>query len=238
MGRMQLSALPLLFLLVLSVFSKSALTTKKWFPVFFPVFFPGLMILCIVISMNAYPVNAMKQNIEASRHPEAYTPKGTTPANYRYTGKSIDLIRKALELKTVSFLVPDVGGLSLGHEKIRVLDSALLTSTYLAKHGYQAFGRYLKTEKPDIIETHGLWSHVSGIYHLDDFRNNYFPVIVQDHWLYLRRDHVDYLSSKSLLKPWLKADSRPWPRYSLDTIDQEFIASQDFNVKQLIISSY
>lgn len=100
-----------------------------------------------------------------------------TPENYRLTGKSVDSLRTVLNLKEIKFMVPDVGGLGLGFDKINIIDSALLTNKELAKKGYSYFETYLSLSNPDVIETHGVWTKWSNIYSLEYFKNNFVPII-------------------------------------------------------------
>ncbi len=72
---------------------------------------------------------------------------------------------------------PDMGGVVLFGRRMRVVDTGLLCNTYLARHGYDAFEEYvLVRERPDIIETHGVWTLVSGIYRMEDFYARYVPL--------------------------------------------------------------
>jgi hypothetical protein len=79
---------------------------------------------------------------------------GTTPATYRRTRLAADRLRQLLGKDTIIFATPDVGGLSLCCERIRVVDLGLLASRRLAKEGYGAMPVVLAEEKPDLIEVH------------------------------------------------------------------------------------
>lgn len=125
---------------------------------------------------------------------------GVTPYNFKMTGIAVDEIRSILELRSIDFMVPDVGGIGLCCPKIRVIDSALLTNRFLAKNGYSKFEVYLKETFPDIIETHATWSIVSNIYKSEFFGTNYEPIIFQNNLLWIRNDHLaSLLQSPKLL---------------------------------------
>ena len=120
---------------------------------------------------------------------------GISPHNYRVTGQAVERLRTALGLATISFLSPDVGGLALCCDNIQVLDSALLANRQLAKTGYDRFADYLEQSAPDIIETHEVWSEVTGIYQLDYFRQHYLPLVLDGNLLWLERRHLGSLNA-------------------------------------------
>jgi len=153
---------------------------------------------------------------------------GVTPENYRITGVAVEEIRTLLDLDTITFMVPDVGGLGLCCERIRVIDSALLTNSFLAKEGYKKFDLYLTKVVPDVIETHGLWSEMSRIYQSSFFQNNYVPVVFNNNLFWVHR-----LKNERLLKSPLITKSiienlslLSMVRYSGSQIDKEYISNQ------------
>ncbi len=118
-----------------------------------------------------------------------------TPENYRLTGKSVDSLRTVLKLKEIKFMVPDVGGLGLGFDKINIIDSALLTNKELAKKGYSYFETYLSLSNPDVIETHGAWTKWSNIYSLEYFKNNFVPIIFDNSFFWLNKKYIDSIKN-------------------------------------------
>ena len=134
-------------------------------------------------------------------------------------------------------MVPDVGGLGLACPEINVLDSALLTNKFLAKNGYSKFSVYFKKHQPDIIETHGGWSKVSGIYEMNEFSDNYLPVVVNNNWLYLRRDHFNrlYMSGIRTFQEQKPVIISSKIRYRGHSIDEEYIRSNKLDSKVLFI---
>lgn len=161
-----------------------------------------------------------KQFIAARLHPG--TEAAVTPAAYRMTGEAMDEVRVKLGQPELTVLTPDVGGSSLCCTKLRILDLALLANAALARDGFAAMPSYLAAGKPDLVETHGMWSEASKLYDIAYFRNNYTPVAVQGMWLYLRND----------LR--LKVDSRCTPvsperarllRYRGAEVDEQYVRS-------------
>ena len=236
-SRMQLMAVPLIVLIIsfwlkqLSMETSSLLQQSA----------VSVFVLCALMfaSVIHLPIpeavgTGIRFNV-LGRDPLSSGGFGITPAAYRYTGQSIDRIRKSLGMEKIKFLVPDVGGLGLGSPRINVLDSALLTSRKLAQSGYDDFPEYFASVEPDVIETHGIWSEVTGIYRVKDFRENYIPITVDANWLYLRKDHYSKLLGKGLLEPVACGSSCHEYRYRGAIVDEEYIASMgsNTNIKSL-----
>jgi hypothetical protein len=118
---------------------------------------------------------------------------GETPASFRRTGLAVDRVRQLLGLERIVFVTPDIGGLALCCDRIRIVDIALLTNRRLAKDGYIALPSVFNEEMPDIIEAHQVWAALSQIYTIAQFRNKYQPILVDRTRLYLRNDHVKAL---------------------------------------------
>jgi hypothetical protein len=120
---------------------------------------------------------------------------GITAHQFATTGRAVDDIRKQLDMATITFMVPDVGGASLCCENIRIVDAGLLTNTVLAHDGYSALAQVLTTENPDVIETHIPWSRAGDIYHIPQFIANYSPVIYHDNFFWIRNDILHRLEN-------------------------------------------
>jgi hypothetical protein len=103
------------------------------------------------------------------------------------TGLAADAVRRLAQLDSLSFLVPDVGGSSLCCERLEILDSGLLTNSYLAHHGYGAFDEYLHHRRPQVIESHGWWSLASQLYRSEVMKDYSLAVVGQSRLL-LRND--------------------------------------------------
>jgi len=160
---------------------------------------------------------------------------GVTPENYKVTGTAVEEVRKVLGLDTIKFMVPDVGGLGLCCERINVIDSALLTNSYLAKYGYEKFESLLQVKIPDIIESHGIWSTVTKIYEKEFFINNYVPIVIQDNFFWLNKKYISKLIQNLNLRnnKVQKVDINKIPtnlRYRGNEIDENFIESYNGDV--------
>jgi hypothetical protein len=51
--------------------------------------------------------------------------------------------------------------------------------------------------RPEVIEVHGVWAEVSGIYRSPTFLSSYSPVVADNTWLWVRRDHLAYLDCEA-----------------------------------------
>ena len=116
-------------------------------------------------------------------------------ASVEKTGRAADSVRRLLDRDSLSVFTPDVGASSLYFRRLKILDSALLTNSYLAHHGYQASEEYLHFESPEIIETHGIWSTLTNVYKTELIRN-YSVVIIDQTRLLLRSDIYSQLYSR------------------------------------------
>ena len=124
---------------------------------------------------------------------------GVTPVTFRDTGRRVDALRVILRLDTISFMAPDMGGLGLccAPTHIRVLDLALLLNPQLAHQGYGALDDQLATERPDLIESHAPWTHVSGLFSQATFKNAYVPIIFENTLFWMRHDLLAGLRGNS-----------------------------------------
>jgi hypothetical protein len=121
-------------------------------------------------------------------------------------GLASEAIRRDLHLDSLRVMIPDVGGAGLCCERLEILDSALLTNPYLAKHGYQMLVPYFREESPQVVESSLMWGQVSNIYTtgvLDD----YGIVAFRDFRFFVRRDIYDALTrvagvSKHQVQDW------------------------------------
>jgi hypothetical protein len=145
--------------------------------------------------------------------------RGVTPQNYAMTGTSVDHLREHLGQSTLKFMTPDVGGTALCCERLDILDSGLLTNPSLARRGYAGLAEYLNKERPEVIETHGLWSRDSGIYSVAEFEANYLPAIYDGTLFWLRHDVLQRLVARGLAADPVRLDRLPDIRYLGDSRD-------------------
>ncbi|WDF40536.1 hypothetical protein PBV52_29035 [Streptomyces sp. T12] len=161
-----------------------------------------------------------KQFIAARLHPE--TEVAVTPAAYRMTGEAMDEVRVKLGQPALTVLTPDVGGSSLCCTKLKILDLALLANAALARDGFAAMPSYLAASKPDLVETHGMWSEASKLYDIAYFRDNYTPIVVRGMWMYLRHDLRLKLDSRCT--PGIPEKARLL-RYRGAEVDEQYVRS-------------
>lgn len=120
-----------------------------------------------------------------------------TPKSYADTGKIIDLARQKGGLPTITFMSPDIGGLGLCCEKIRVIDLGLLTNRTLARKGYKALPDLLKAERPQLIEAHWQWASVPRLYDIPFFQEHYRPAYFGETRLFVDDAFADALIAKN-----------------------------------------
>jgi hypothetical protein len=108
-------------------------------------------------------------------------------------GLSAERVRQLTGRATLSFLTPNLGGSALYYERLDILDLALLANPYLARPGYKAFDGFLRQSRPQVIETCGLFSRVSGIYDSDLMKD--YSVVVIGRRLLVRDDVFRELNS-------------------------------------------
>lgn len=161
-----------------------------------------------------------KQFIAARLHPESQV--AVTPAVYREAGEAMDEMRVRLGQPGLTVLTPDVGGSSLCCSKLKILDLALLANVALARDGFAAMPAYLEAKKPDLVETHGMWSEASKLYGIAYFRDHYTPVVVRGMWMYLRNDLRPELDSQCT--PITPEQARAF-RYRGADVDEQYVRS-------------
>ena len=94
----------------------------------------------------------------------------------------------------------DMVGLLLFHgDNFRVLDLALLCDSTLARLGYEAAPDYLfAKEKPDLIETHWMWTPLVGFAEEEAFFRDYVPVFSNGFRFFARREVVEAIDTARL----------------------------------------
>lgn len=165
-----------------------------------------------------------KQFIAARLDPESRV--AVTPAVYREAGQAMDDVRVKLEKPGLTVMTPDVGGSSLCCSKLKIVDLALLANAALARDGYAAMPSHLAARRPDLVETHGMWSEASKLYEAPYFRDNYTPVVVRGMWMYLRNDLRLKLDSQCT--PVTPEGARSL-RYRGADVDERYVRSLDLD---------
>lgn len=155
---------------------------------------------------------------------------------YRKNGEATEHMRELLGRPSISVLFADVGAASLCCKNIEILDLGLLANRELSEKGWSGFPNYLAEKRPDLIQTHGVWSQESDIYNDRYFRRNYSPVVVYDSLFYLRNDDFSLLRSRcvdaSLSEPYFysgwEALSSKKNAPAVTAIDKDYLNSLHF----------
>jgi hypothetical protein len=235
-GRMFLASLPIMVLalerrsapgqrltfnvLLVCLLVGHALNEKQWFR------------NLTVVATGAHFQQLLPKSVDARAerylsHVEQLAPDmlGISPANYRITGLAVDQIRQALGMEKVDLMTPDIGGLGLCCEAINVIDQGLLTNATLARQGYGVLNDYLARVRPDVINTHSIWSQVSGIYSSDFFSRSYQPVVFDNNLFWVRSDLVARMLDSMSLAAGAIDDRRGLRgvRYAQSDIDRNYL---------------
>jgi len=141
----------------------------------------GLGASAIAVSMLGFPSGSLA----AALHGGDF---GVTPHTYAESGRVFRRFASAAALPHPTVLTPDLGGLALCCEELRVVDLALLSNRKLAHRGPAALADVLEAEAPHMIEAHWEWASRGGLYDLPAFRTNYVPAFAGGTKLWLRRD--------------------------------------------------
>jgi hypothetical protein len=195
LGRMQLFALP--FLLIAAGLLFDGLTTDL----------TGLrrrllLTLAAALSIESSVFISAQPTLAALKTPRPLGDDlGVTPANYKITGNVVDDLRRRLELPTIVFMTPDIGGAALCCDRLRIVDLGMLTNRRLAHAGYAAAAEVLASERPDVVEAHEVWARSSGLLSLPAFQAGYTPLMAGRTRLYLRNDRAMALMAKGLAAP-------------------------------------
>jgi hypothetical protein len=110
-----------------------------------------------------------------------------TVANIATVAPALDKIRRASGRETLTVASPDMGGLLLYSDHLRVIDIGFLCNRDLAKRGHAGIRSIVfERENADVIAVHSLWSRsVAG---LDPFYDGYVPMFVDGLRFFVRHD--------------------------------------------------
>lgn len=121
---------------------------------------------------------------------------GVSPRAYAETAQVVRRFASAADRARPTVLVPDVGGLALCCDELRVVDLSFLSNRLLARRGYTALPELLAHEAPDVVEAHGRWASLSQLYDLPYFRAHYVPAFAGGTKLWVRRELADSIEAK------------------------------------------
>jgi len=186
LGRMPYFAFPFMLVLQALVFAgwvaAKAGTLRRAVAV-------GTFVACGGVSMIAFPSGALG----AALHGGSF---GVTPHTYAESGQIFRRVAAAADAPGLAILTPDVGGLALCCEEMRIVDLGLLSNRRLAHQGPAALAEVLETESPDIVEAHWEWASTGKLYDLPYFRSHYLPAFAGRTKFWLRRDVAQAIESK------------------------------------------
>jgi hypothetical protein len=130
---------------------------------------------------------------------------GVTPRTYAESGRIFRRVAAVADLRRPSILTPDVGGLALCCDELRIVDLAMLSNRRLAHRGPAALAEVLETEAPDIVEAHWEWAAAGRLYQVPYFRGHYAPAFVGGTKFWLRRELAGTIEAQGR-GCWLPAD--------------------------------
>jgi hypothetical protein len=122
-----------------------------------------------------------------SKFAPIYMP-GNTVASIESINSVIAEIQQASHQKSLLFAGPDMGGILLYSNGVRVIDLGLLCDTVLARQGYGIVDSYvLQQRQPNLIEVHLFWTELTDVHHSLLFHSRYRPVYSHGKRIFLSR---------------------------------------------------
>jgi uncharacterized membrane protein YvlD (DUF360 family) len=185
-GRMPYFAFPLALALVALLLSSAVSARGNRPRVAVAV---GAFVSAIGVSMTGFPSGPLADAFHGGSF-------GVTPHTYAASGQVFRRFAAAAALQHPTVLTPDVGGLALCCDELRIVDLALLSNRKLAHRGHAALAEVLETESPEIVEAHWHWASLGGLYDLPAFRERYLPAFAGGTKLWIRRDVATTIESK------------------------------------------
>lgn len=133
-----------------------------------------IAMLCVaaVTARHAY---AHMRDLHAAEAP-VYMPQITVD-NIGRLGTLVSQVQEMSHRPSLTFAGPDMGGVMLNADHVRVVDLGLLCDRMLAREGFVAIGPYvLDQRRPDLIATHTMWTAYAGFERYPEFFATYRPV--------------------------------------------------------------
>jgi hypothetical protein len=106
---------------------------------------------------------------------------------------------------------------------LEILDLGLLTNPTLTRRGYATLADYLSEERPEVIETHGVWSRDSGIYSVSEFATHYRPTVYNETLFWLRHDVLQRLVDRGVAADSVRPERLRDIRYLGDSRDVSYL---------------
>jgi hypothetical protein len=143
----------------------------------------GLFLFMVIKSKTGFPSDALK--------PVSQGGSFVTPHTYAESGRVFRRFVSAAGLQGATVMTPDLGGLALCCDELRLVDLAALSNRKLAHRGPAALAEVVEAESPELVEAHWKWASLGGLYDLPYFRAHYVPALAGGTKLWLRRDIAD-----------------------------------------------
>lgn len=112
---------------------------------------------------------------------------------------ALNTVRRLTNRTELSVAHPDLGALILHGRGFRIVDTALLCNRTLARQGYGVFeSEIFGRQKPDVLQTHGTWTKVTGISEMESLYTDYAPIFLHGIRLFIRRELLETIPAGTL----------------------------------------
>ncbi|HEY4048991.1 MAG TPA: hypothetical protein VGM27_19190 [Acidobacteriaceae bacterium] len=134
----------------------------------------------------------------------------TTVNNTAHIVPAIDRVRTAASQPDLLFAGPDMGGLILYANHVRIIDTALLLDPTLARTRYAGFRHYIfDLRRPDILESHAAWTELPDLVHDQQLYDAYQVLYVGDYRFFIARQLLSEIPGNRLIHGRFDANGRP-----------------------------
>lgn len=165
----------------------------------------------VTLILCAFALLRMAHFIQDLRSPNAPVyMAGATVDKIRETTTLLEQVQALTHDSNLTFAGPDMGAVMLFSHDIHVIDLGLLCDPVLAHKGYAVIGSYLfEDRRPEVIETHGIWTKLTGLPSQPLFLSRYRPVYLGQRRLFLTRDLISRIDPAQLDERAFDASGRP-----------------------------
>lgn len=143
------------------------------------------LIPALLIPHFLYQANVFKRDL--SQLPSVHSIKNIL--------SSVENIRNAAEIEKLTYTGPDMGAFLLFGNNMRIIDIGLLCNSHLARSGHSQTKALLRSEVPDIIETHGMWTYYSQINSMESLTEEYTLVVLNRIILLVKKHHINKIQN-------------------------------------------
>lgn len=178
---------------------------------------PLTLAVAAIVSFSLFQMSRVIVQLREPSQP-AYMP-GATVENVKRTSDALAELQQAAGKRNLLYAGPDMGAVELYSEGVQVIDTGLLCNQFLARNGWDEFMPYVfERRKPDVFETHAVWTQMVNFKKDPLFANSYQPVWVGDIRFFVRKSIVATIAPDRLslqqtsadgTLPGLASDSEP-----------------------------